>query len=119
MKRLFVAAIWRSIVRGSHTMTTYMTYGDSVLARVPARVKNLLVEVQRVHLHGLTQRPAVLSCGALARRDCTLLNLERRLVRLQDNIGQVLRVVYAEVVVIRAREHMPVNEKALETGMRK
>ena len=56
--RLFVAAIYKRrdiSVAASHAPYKD-TYCNRALSRVPACVENLLVEVQRLELHGILQR---------------------------------------------------------------
>ena len=99
---------WSASQRGG---TCYVTYRYSVLSRMPAGMKNLLVEVERVLSHVLPQTTgpyAVLSAGLVSRkRAAHLLCLERRLVRLQHDVTAAVDVEYAEVVMIRSRQHMP------------
>jgi len=76
---------------------------------MPTRVQDLLVEVQRLHLHRVPQPPRpVLRSQFVPREGSTnLLCLERRFVRLQNNITQRVHIKYSEVVVVRARKHVP------------
>lgn len=80
---------------------------DRVLSGVPAGVEDLLVEVERVHRHGVAQRAAVFQPWLVARkRTADLLRLESRLVRLKNDVGQRIRIVYPKVVVIRSGENV-------------
>lgn len=109
--KLFVAAICacrqcRHEARGPNTTHRY-----GVLPRVPAGVEYLLVEVEGVLRHVLSQTAgpyAVLNAGLVSRKRAThLLRLERRLVCLQYDVTAAVDVEYTEVVVIRSRQHMP------------
>jgi hypothetical protein len=105
--RLFVAAIYRYRTT-SVWVKAHAPYKDTdrdcVLPRVPARMKNLLVEVQWLELHGIL-RPwldTILSSQLLVtcQRTANFLRLECRLVRLQHNIIQCLHVKDAQVIVV-------------------
>jgi hypothetical protein len=92
--------------------------GDAVLMGMPAHMQNLLVEVDLIgvgllaHTLGATSwgaRPTALlavltSTGVHGRGNADLLRLEGALVRLQHDLGVLVRVarVDHEVVVIRA-----------------
>lgn len=82
---------------------------------MPARMEDLLVEVERLLEHGLSEPTgrgglrAVLRAELAVRRDgpTHLLRLERRLVRLEHDVVQRVDVEYPEVVVVRACQHVP------------
>ena len=76
---------------------------------MPTRVQDLLVEVQRLHLHRVPQSSRPILCSQLVPREgpTNLLRFERRLVCLQYDITQRVHVEYSEVVVIRARKYVP------------
>lgn len=95
--------------RGVYMFPTKGTDRNCILARVPAGMENLLVEVKGVGNHRLAERPlSILACPLVAwQRTANFLDLEGRLVRLEDHIGEGVRVVYPEVIVVGASEHMP------------
>ena len=79
------------------------TYRDRVLPGMPARVQDLLVEVQGIKRHVFPHAawPSVLYAHLVAReRTTNLLCFERRFIRLEDHVVQRVCVVYPEVVVI-------------------
>ena len=83
---------------------SWATYRDCVFARVPARMQDLLVKVQRLECHVLphpTAWSSVLDACLIAwQRTSDLLCLECRLVRLKDDVIQGLDVKYPEIVVV-------------------
>jgi len=74
---------------------------------MPTRVKNLLVEVERVQLHGIPQRPRTRFDSGLSHGSANLLGLEGRLVCLQNDVIECVGIEYPEVVVVRPRQHVP------------
>jgi len=78
---------------------------------MPTRVKNLLVEVERVQLHGIPQCPWTRFHPGFGHWSANLLGLERRLVRLQDDVIECVGIEYPEVVVVRPRQHVPAEGK--------
>lgn len=82
---------------------------------MPARVQDLLVEVQRFQGHVLPQsitRPPVLRPSLVTgQRTTNLLRFECRLVRLQYNVIESLAVKYPEVVVVRPGENVPARKE--------
>jgi len=68
---------------------------------------NLLGEVDPLRLQTL-----FLAWRFPAPRTTNLLRLERRLVRLQHYIVVAIHVVHPEVVVVRARQHLPDNQRS-------
>lgn len=92
-----------------------MTNRDRVLFRMPARMQDLLVEVQCLKLHGVSQPAlhAILRSDLAVRRQRTtdLLRLERGFVRLQHHVVERVDVEYPQVVVIRSREHMSIPSR--------
>ena len=80
-----------------------VTHRDGVFPRMPARMQNLLVEVQRFQRHVLphSTRPPILHPCLVARQRATnLLRLERRLIGLQYNVVEGICVIYPEVIVV-------------------
>ena len=81
-----------------------VTHRDGVFPRMPARMQNLLVEVQRLECHVLPHPTAWSSvldaCLVAWQRTSDLLCLECRLVRLKDDVIQGLDVKYPEIVVV-------------------
>jgi hypothetical protein len=77
---------------------------DCVLPRMPARMKDLLVEVQRFELHGILQPwlDSILTAKLLVtcQRPANFLCLECGLVCLQHDIVQCFHVKDAQVVVV-------------------
>lgn len=71
---------------------------------MPACVQDLLVEVQSVQRHSLPE--PTWSCSVLCPhlvpryRATDLLRLERRLVRLQNDVIHRVGIVYPEVIVV-------------------
>jgi hypothetical protein len=73
-------------------------------------MQDLLVEVECFQLHGFLQptRPLPILRSLVGReRPSCLLLLECRLVSLEDHIIESVRVVYPEIVVVRARQYVP------------
>jgi hypothetical protein len=87
------------------------THGNSVLFRMPTCMQDLLVEIQRLQLHSISEprlSRTVLSPRFHPRQWSTnFLSLESRLVCLQYDVAQRLRVVYPEIVVVRACQYVP------------
>jgi hypothetical protein len=104
--RLFVAAIYkrRNISAGVEHAPYKDTDRDSILSRVPARMKDLLVEVQRLELHGILQPrlDTILRSKLLVtcQRPAHFLRLECGLVCLQHDIIQCVHIKDAQVVVV-------------------
>jgi hypothetical protein len=75
---------------------------------MPASVENLLVEVKRVGLHCVAQwaRRSRLASLVVWQRAAGFLHLERRLICLKDNIGEVVCIVYPEIIMVRAGKNM-------------
>lgn len=75
--------------------------GHSIFMRVPRRVQNLLVKVDIIG--------AKITSSGFARhstfRGAQSSRTESTLIRLQSNIIFTLKVVYMEVVIIRASQH--------------
>ena len=107
-------------MEGTGGATKRIECAHRVFPRVPTRVQDLLVVV---NVLGIDDRLAVLPPfaaraprasspgGALAVLAANLLGLERRLVRLEDNVLSRVRVVDVEVVVVRAGEDVPARRR--------
>ena len=79
------------------------THSDGVLPWVPARVQDLLIEIQGLHRHSLSKPtwPSILHSELVPRkRGTNLLGLESRLVCLQNHVVLPIGIVYPEVVVV-------------------
>ena len=89
------------------------SHRNRVLFRVPARVQDLLVEVDIVRVNGRARAVGSLArCArfpvcALVLLRADLLGLECRLVGLQDDVRLCVLVVDVEVVVVRAGKNVP------------
>lgn len=73
---------------------------------MPACMKNLLVKVQRLQLHCISQPVGlhpILRARLTRQRPTNLLGFEGGLVGLEHNVIERVRVVYSEVIVVGPR----------------
>lgn len=95
--------LWKIGEQDMHTTCYSKTYGNSVFPRMPARVQDLLIEIQGLHRHSLSKPtwPSILHSELVpGKRATNLLGLESRLVCLQNHVVLPIGVVYPEVVVV-------------------